>query len=75
MLIQTKITLKVNKSKRNIPCSHETLNLDNSSKKTYLKKIFLSSTLDEILMIPLTFVYDKYIDRPKLSVQKKHFSI
>ena len=38
MLIRTKITLKVNKSELNIPCSHETLNLDNSSKKAKLKK-------------------------------------
>ena len=29
-----------------------------------------------ILMIPLTFLYDEYIDRPKLSEQKKiHLSI
>ena len=34
MLIRTKITLKVNKSEEpSIPCSRETLNLDNSSKK------------------------------------------
>ena len=37
MLIRTTITLKVNKSEPNIPCSHETLNLDNSSKKNELQ--------------------------------------
>ena len=26
-----------------------------------------------ILMTPLTFLYDEYIDRPKLSEQKKPF--
>ena len=41
MLIRTKITVKVIKSEPNIPCSHETLNPDNSSKKSKLKKIFL----------------------------------
>ena len=41
MLIQTKITIKVNKSEPNIPFSHETLTLDNSSKKkTKFKKNF-----------------------------------
>ena len=39
MLIRTKITLKV-KIEPQIPCSHETLNLDNSSKKPIAKKIF-----------------------------------
>ena len=50
MLIRTKITVKVNKSEPYIQCSHENLNLDNSSKKTKLKKIFLilNSTLDEL---------------------------
>ena len=33
MLIRTKTTPKVNKSEPNIPCSHETLIPDNSSKK------------------------------------------
>ena len=32
MLIRTKITLKVNKSEPNIPCSHESLSLGKSSK-------------------------------------------
>ena len=27
------------------------------------------------LMIPLTFLYDEYIDRPKLSEKKTHLSI
>ena len=52
MLFRTKITLKVNKSEPNIQCSHETLNLNNSLKKTKFKKIFifLSSTLDELFI-------------------------
>ena len=33
MLIQTKTTLKVNKSELDIPCSHETLNLDKPKKR------------------------------------------
>ena len=50
MLIRTKITVKVNKSEPNIPCSHKTSILDNSSKKMKFKKIFLilNSTLDEV---------------------------
>ena len=40
MFIRTKITIRVNKSEPNIPCSHETLNLDNSSKKNILKNLF-----------------------------------
>ena len=32
MLNRTKITLKMNKSEPNIPCSLKTLNVDNSSK-------------------------------------------
>ena len=49
MLIRTKITLKVNKIEPHIPCSYETLNLDNSSKKR-IKKILLipNSTLGEL---------------------------
>ena len=40
----------MNKREPNIQCSHESLNLDNSSKKTEFKKIFLisNSTLDEL---------------------------
>ena len=50
MLIRTKITLEVNKIEPRIPCSHETLNLDKSSKKNKLKKILLipNSTLGEL---------------------------
>ena len=46
----TKIAVKVNKSEPNIPCSHEILNLNNSSKKTKFKKLFSisNSTLDEL---------------------------
>ena len=41
MLIRTKIKLKVNKSEPIIPCSHENLNLGNSSKTNVIQKIFL----------------------------------
>ena len=77
MLIRTKITVEVNKSTPNIPCSYETFNPDNSSKTAKLKKSFLSRNLrwTSFLMIPLTFLYDEYIDRPKLSEQKTHLSI
>ena len=40
MLIRTKIPIKVNKSEPSTPCSHETLNLDNSSKNTKFQKNF-----------------------------------
>ena len=42
-------------------------------KKTKLKKIFLilNSTLGELQMIPLTFLYDEKSHLPKLSEQKK----
>ena len=43
MLIRTKITVKVIKSEPNIPCSHETLNPDNSSKKSKLRKNLFNS--------------------------------
>ena len=41
------------------------------------QKIFLilNSTLDQFLMIQLTFLCNEYIDRPKLSEQKNHLSI
>ena len=50
MLILTKITVKVNKSEPNIPCSHKPSILDNSSKKKEIQKIFLilNFTLDEL---------------------------
>ena len=40
MRLRTKITLKVNKIEPNIPRSHETLNLDNFSKKRNSKNLF-----------------------------------
>ena len=76
MLIRTNITVKVNKSESNIPCSHETLNLDYSSKrKRNSKKSILFGFLRwmSFLMIPLAFLYDEYIDRPKLCEQKNTF--
>ena len=35
--------------------------------------LFPYSKLDGFLMIPLTILYDDYIDRPKLSEQKNPF--
>ena len=57
-----------------ITCSHKTSILDNSSKNTKVKqKHFYFQILGwtNFLMIPLTFLYDEYIDRPKLTEQKK----
>ena len=70
-----KNTLKVNKIMPNIPCSHKISILDNSSKKPELKETLLisNSTLTSFLIIPLTFLYDEFIDRPKLSEQKNPF--
>ena len=76
MLIRTKITPKVNKSEPNNPGSHETLGPDNSSKKKQnSQKSFYFRILRwrSFLTKPLTFLYDDYIDRPKLFVQKNPF--
>ena len=65
---------KVNKIMPNVLCSHKTSKLDNSSKKkTKFRKFFLFRILrwTSFFMIPLTFLYGEYIDRPKLSQQKK----
>ena len=55
----------------NIPCLHKTSILDNS-KKTKFNKSFRFQILRwmSFLMMPLTF--RSYIDRPKLSEQKKN---
>ena len=61
----------------NIPWSHKTSILDNSSKKKEIQKKsfkFQFFPRTSFLMIPLTFL-DEYIDRPKLSEQKTHLSI
>ena len=73
IIIRIKISLKVNKSDPNIPSAHVTLNLDNSSKKSKFKSLFYFELYAgrAFSMIPLTFLYDEYIDRPKLSEQKK----
>ena len=64
--------LKLNKIMPNITCSHKTLNLGNSSKNTKLKKnVLIPSGRRFFLVISLIFLYDEYIDRPKLSEQKK----
>ena len=75
MLIRTKITVKVNKSAPNIPCSHQTLNLDNSSKKRNSKKSFQFRIQRwmSFLMILLAFLYNEYIDQPKLTERKNPF--
>ena len=69
---------KCEQNHANITCSHNTLDLDNSSKKKFEKFFLISnSTLDELSMTPLTFLCDEYIDRSKLTEQKKetHLSI
>ena len=73
-----KIKLKVNKIMRNQPVFTQKLNFDKSSKKMKLKKSFEFRILHwtSFLLIPLTFLYDEYIDGPKLREQKKtHLSI
>ena len=68
--------LKVKKNMPNITCSHKTLNLDNSSKKqnsNFSEIRTLSWT--SFLVIPLTLLYEEYIDRPKKSERKTHLSI
>ena len=67
-----KTTLKVNKKMSNIPCSHKSSILDKSSKNEILKKSFKIRILrwTSFLKIPLTFLYDEYIDWPKLSEKK-----
>ena len=49
------------------------LDLDNCLEKQQLKKSFLFHILrwTGFLMVPLTTLYDYYIDRPKLTEQKK----
>ena len=60
--------MKLIKTEPNIPWSHETLNLNKSSEKPKFKKSFYFWILRwmSFLMIPLTFFYDDYIDRPKI---------
>ena len=52
---------------------HKTLNLDNSLWKRKMKIFFKFLILcwTGSLIIPLTTLYDDYIDRPKLTEQKK----
>ena len=75
--IWTKMRLKVNKIMSNALCSHKTLNLDNYSKITKFRKIFLisNSTLDELFNdtnnISLRWIYRS----PKLTNKKNHFCI
>ena len=51
--------------------ARKTLNLDNSSKNTKFKKMYWipNSTRDELFND--TNLYEEYIDRPKLTEQKK----
>ena len=68
-------TENVNNNNKNQQTFHKILNLDNSVDKTKFEIIFpvLYSTLDGCLMIPITTLYDEYIDRPKLIEQKNPF--
>ena len=63
------------KTEPNIPCSHETLNLNKSPKKMKFKKSFYFWILRwmSFLMIPLTILYDDYIDGSKIVRTKKPF--
>ena len=70
-LIWVKITLKVNKI-----CVHTKLQPSITRKKNEIQKnLFLFRILrwTSFLMIPLTFLCDEYIDRPKFSEQKNPF--
>ena len=65
-----KNTLNVNKNIRNQTNIQRSLNLNISAEKAKIKKIFLviyNLHWTEFLMIPLTILYDEYIDRPKLT--------
>ena len=68
------ILMKVNKIMQNVLCSNKTLNLDNSSEKLkHTKKYFyfLKLHCTRFLIIPLTVLNNKKIDRQKLSDYKK----
>ena len=57
-------------------CAHTKVQkLDSSPEKTEFKNSYIFRMLrwTSFLMIPLTFLYDEYIHRPKLSEQKKPF--
>ena len=71
ILILRKSTIKMNKITPNIPCSHKTSILE--KKNEFQNKSFQFRILRKtsFFMIPFTFLYDEYIDRPKLSEQKK----
>ena len=64
-----KIWPKMNKMMPNITCAFIILNLDNYSKKDEFQNIFSFQILcwTNFLMIALTFLYDEYCDRPKLT--------
>ena len=70
-----KITDSVCKNKGDRSTLHKTLNLDKSLDKTNLKNYFFLYILrvTGFSMIPPTTLYDEYIDRPKLTEQKKPF--
>ena len=56
-------------------CSHKLQSWITPRKKPNSKKSFKFPILrwTSFLVIPLLFLYDEYIDRPKLSEQKKPF--
>ena len=65
----------MNKNSGNTSIIHRTLIFVNSLKKRMSKKSFYFHFLRWMgfVMIPLTALYHKYIDRPKFSEQKKPF--
>ena len=73
LLIWTKFMLKSEQNIPNITCSHKIETSIGPRKNTIFKKSFEFRTLlwTSFSVISLTFLYDEYIDRPKLSEQKK----
>ena len=69
-----KNTENVNKTNGKASTFHKTLNLDNSLSKAKIKTFcFHVLRWTSFLMIPLTTLYDDYIDRPKLTDQENPF--
>ena len=68
----SEIPEKINRNIGNPSIIHKTSNLDNSLQNTKLNKKFHFNILRwrGFLMIPLTIVYDEYIDGSKLTGQK-----
>ena len=60
----------MNKNNGNLFTIHKTLNLDKSSEKNQIQEILNILRWAGFLILPLSFLYDEYIDRPKLTEQK-----